>query len=142
MLNYKWVHKLKKENPHLTIIVNGGIQSNEDVEQHLHETDGVMIGRQLYSSPESILEFEHTVFGSTKDKFDFNQLLEDFSSYAEEQVANGVYVKHLTKHLANLFRGSHGARKWRRDLTEGASQINTGTEIIWEAFKNLSTFEK
>jgi tRNA-dihydrouridine synthase A len=140
-LRYEWVYRLKKENPHLTIIINGGIEDSGDVDSHIEAVDGVMVGRRLYNTPESVLDFEHTIFGTPKENFDFVKLLEDFICYAEKQVANGIYIKHLTRHLANLFRGVHGARRWRRDLTEGAAKITTGTEIISKAFKNLGAFE-
>ena len=141
-LRYEWAYRLKKENPHLTIIINGGIENSRDAAQHVRSTDGVMIGRQLYNFPERVLEFENVLFGSAQEDFDSEKLLQDFISYAEKQVANGVYIKHLTKHLANLFRGSYGARNWRRELTEGASRITTGTEIILKAFQNLRGVEK
>ena len=137
-LKYEWAYRLKRENPHLTIIVNGGIENSRDAAAHVNSTDGVMIGRQLYSFPESVVEFEDVLFGNVQRSFDSEELLEDFIFYAEKQIANGIYIKHLTKHLANLFRGSSGARKWRQELTEGARRVTTGTEIISKAFQNLS----
>ena len=44
-LNCGRVWALKHEFPHLTIVINGGIRSTEEVQQHLTQVDGVMVGR-------------------------------------------------------------------------------------------------
>src|SRR5690606_11271170 len=44
-LRHDLVHRLKRDFPHLEIIINGGIASVADVQSHLAHVDGVMIGR-------------------------------------------------------------------------------------------------
>ena len=47
-LNYEMVYKIKKENPDLEIIINGGISKIEEIKNHLRICNGVMIGRAIY----------------------------------------------------------------------------------------------
>src|SRR5690606_10200281 len=46
-LNYDRVRRLKKNFPKLTIVLNGGIQSLDDVSNLCQEFDGVMLGREI-----------------------------------------------------------------------------------------------
>ena len=49
-LDYDLVYRVKRENPSLEIILNGGIQSLDDAEAHLAHVDGVMLGRAAYQN--------------------------------------------------------------------------------------------
>ena len=44
-LKYDHVYQLKRDFPNLEIVINGGIQNIDETIQHLHEVDGVMLGR-------------------------------------------------------------------------------------------------
>ena len=55
-LNYDMVYKIKKENPNLEIIINGGITKVSEIKDHLNYCDGVMIGRSIYQNPYSLVE--------------------------------------------------------------------------------------
>ena len=50
-LNYEMVYKIKKENPDLEIIINGGISKIQEIKNHLRICNGVMIGRAIYQNP-------------------------------------------------------------------------------------------
>ena len=47
-LNYQRVYDIKKDYPDLQISVNGGIQSLNEVQTHLKQVDGTMLGRVVY----------------------------------------------------------------------------------------------
>ena len=66
-LNYDMVYKVKKENPDLEIIINGGISKIEEIKNHLKQCDGVMIGRSIYQNPYSLVEIEKEIFGSKNE---------------------------------------------------------------------------
>ncbi len=57
-LRYDVVRQIKQDFPHLTIIVNGGIKTVAEIEEHLQFVDGVMIGREAYSNPYFLTEKE------------------------------------------------------------------------------------
>ena len=50
-LKYDYVHHLKRDFPHLTIVINGGITRIDEIEAHLGYVDGVMLGRAAYHDP-------------------------------------------------------------------------------------------
>ena len=41
-LNYNMVYEIKKKNPELEIIINGGITSVKEIKYHLKKTDGIL----------------------------------------------------------------------------------------------------
>jgi hypothetical protein len=57
----------KRERPHLTISINGGIADLEAVETHLQHVDGVMLGRAAYQEPGLLGAVDRRVFGSGED---------------------------------------------------------------------------
>jgi len=61
-LNYGMVYKIKKENPGLEIIINGGISKIEEIKNHLKICNGVMIGRAIYQNPYFLIEIEREIF--------------------------------------------------------------------------------
>ena len=61
-LNYEMVYKIKKENPDLEIIINGGITKIEEIINHLKICDGVMIGRAIYQNPYFLVDIEKEIF--------------------------------------------------------------------------------
>ena len=45
------MHRLKRENPELEIVINGGVGSLDDVLVALGHVDGAMVGRAAYHDP-------------------------------------------------------------------------------------------
>jgi tRNA-dihydrouridine synthase A len=50
-LRYEQVYRLKADFPQLTIVINGGVSSDDQMAQHLAHVDGVMLGRHAYHEP-------------------------------------------------------------------------------------------
>ena len=50
-LRYDVAYKLKKDFPHIEVILNGGLKTLEESQTVLDRVDGVMIGREAYSNP-------------------------------------------------------------------------------------------
>lgn len=50
-MDYDRVYQLKKDFPQLTIAINGGIKTIEEMKYHLQFVDGVMVGREAYQNP-------------------------------------------------------------------------------------------
>ena len=51
-LDYELVHALKRAHADWPIILNGGLADLETARPHLHELDGIMLGRAAYQNPE------------------------------------------------------------------------------------------
>ena len=61
-LHYDWVYRLKEESPDLQVVINGGIGSVDEVQNHLEYVDGVMLGRAAYHTPWLLAECQQQVF--------------------------------------------------------------------------------
>ena len=62
-LQHDRVQALKQRRPHLTIELNGGLESPEDCLEALRTCDGAMVGRAAYSHPLRWAAMDHLVFG-------------------------------------------------------------------------------
>jgi tRNA-dihydrouridine synthase A len=120
-LCYPVVYQLKRDFPHLHISINGGVRTVEEVQTHLGEVDGVMIGRQAYSDPYLFASIEKEIF-QNDSVLTRSQIVENFLPYVASQLERGVPLRSMIRHLFGLFQGQPGGKKWRRFLTENAAQ--------------------
>ena len=116
-LNYNMVYDIKKENPELEIIINGGISKIEDINNHLNFCDGVMIGRSIYLNPYSLIEIEKEIF-KTKDNPTREQVAEKLLEYLDKEVKLGTKVNHIMRHTVGLYHGQIGSKDWKRYLSD------------------------
>lgn len=133
-LDYPRVYRLKRAFPALTIVLNGGIDTLEAGAEHLAHLDGVMLGRAAYSNLGLIAQVDHRLFNAEAAVVDDIDLVNGLRGYLEAQVANGIELRHLTKHWMGLRQGQPGAREWRRLLGTYASRPTlTVSQVIAEA---------
>jgi len=118
-LNYDRAYQLKKDFPHLTIILNGGLQTVDAVQDALTKCDGVMIGREAYTNPWFMAALEGAIFGAQPSKTR-HQVVEEMIPYIDRSLAAGIPLKDITRHILGLYQGLPGARRWRQILSEEA----------------------
>jgi len=116
-LNYAMVYQLKKENPELEIIINGGISKIEEIMNHLKLCDGVMIGRSIYQNPYSLIEIEKEIF-NTKKNPTREEVAEKLLEYLEREVKLGTKINHIMRHTVGLYHGQVGSKTWKRYLSD------------------------
>ena len=116
-LNYPMVYQLKKKNPGLEIIINGGISKIEEIRNHLKLCDGVMIGRSIYQNPYSLVEIEKEIF-NTKNSPSREEVAEKLLEYLEREVKLGTKVNHIMRHTVGLYHGQIGSKVWKRYLSD------------------------
>jgi len=116
-LNYEMVYDIKKENPDLEIIINGGISKIDEIKNHLKLCDGVMIGRAIYQNPYSLVEIENEIFG-TKERPTREEIAEKLLEYLEKEVKIGTKVNHIMRHTVGLYHGQIGSKDWKRYLSD------------------------
>lgn len=121
-LNYERVYQLKRDFPQLAIIINGGIDTVADVQTHLQQTDGVMLGRTAYHEPYRLAELEWALYATPLP--DRQTLVWQLRPYIEAHLAAGGKLQHISRHLLGLFQGLPGARVWRRYLSENAHRAD------------------
>ena len=116
-LNYEMVYDIKKENPDLEIIINGGISKIDEIKNHLSMCDGVMIGRSIYQNPYSLIEIEKEIF-NTQEAPTREQVAEKLLEYLEREVKMGTKVNHIMRHTVGLYHGQIGSKDWKRYLSD------------------------
>ncbi len=135
-LDYPLVYRLKRERPGLSIVVNGGIGSLDEAEAHLAMgLDGVMLGRAAYHDPGILGAADRRIFGEPAPDVGPAAAVRAFLPYVERQLAGGVRLAAMTRHLLGLFHGQPGARAWRRILTVEAIRPGAGIDVIERALE-------
>ena len=130
-LDYERVYRLKREFPHLVVVINGGITTAEAVQAHLGQVDGVMLGRAAYHDPFLLAKVETALYGEPMPER--ADVLRRMQPYVEAELARGTALKHITRHVLGLFQGEPGARGFRRMLSEGAHLPGAGWSLIEQA---------
>ena len=116
-LNYNMVYKIKKENPGLEIIINGGITKVSEIKNHLNHCDGVMIGRSIYQNPYSLVEIEKEIF-NVNNSPTREQVVQKLLEYLDKEVKEGTKVNHIMRHTVGLYHGQVGSKEWKRYLSD------------------------
>jgi len=138
-LNYDLVYQMKRDFPELEIIINGGIKTLDESVEHLKQVDGVMIGREVYYNPFLMNQVDQEIYGKAQNEASAFDVLEQYMEYMQKQMEQGVYLKHMSRHLLGLFIGQAGAKAWRRHISENAHKKGAGIEVIKEAVSHIAT---
>ena len=136
-LRYDWVYRLKRELPHLTVILNGGITSPVEAISHLQHVDGVMLGRAAYQNPWILSECERALNGRTGLP-DRASVVQAMARYARKHIARGVPVGRISRHMLGLYHGLPGARLWRRYISERAHLDGADERLLLGATARMS----
>ena len=115
-LNYEMVNQIKRANQDLEIIINGGITNCEQIQSHLENVDGVMIGRAIYQSPYFLADIEKDIFNNS-DILSRSEIIEELVKYVAEEVKKGTRVNQIMRHTVGLYHGQKGATKWKQYLS-------------------------
>jgi tRNA-dihydrouridine synthase A len=137
-IDYGRVYRLKLRRPDLAILVNGGILSLHEARGHLAHVDGVMLGRAAYQDPYVLAGVDQAVFGAEDKPPSRLDVLDRFMPYAEQQLAKGVRLNQLTRHILGLFHGQPRARAFRRFLSEHAHLDGAGMDVLQAARRVVS----
>jgi len=132
----KWdvAHRLKRDFPHLTIILNGGIKNIGDIRDSLQHVDGVMIGRAAYQNPYFLAEVEREIF-QTENVRSRGEVMEALLHYINRSLQKGIPLKDITRHILGLYQGLPGARRWRQALSQEAYKPAANMNAVLEAMK-------
>ena len=116
-LNYQMVYEIKKSNPELEIIINGGITSIEDIKKQLDYVDGVMIGRAIYQNPYLLADIEKIIF-QNQEVLSREEVIQNLINYVKSEVKKGTRVNQIMRHTVGLYHGQKGSSKWKRYLSD------------------------
>ena len=116
-LNYQMVYDIKKSNPDLEIIINGGITDTDQIQKHLDFCDGVMIGRAIYQNPYFLKDIENVIFKNSNIS-SREEIVKQILKYLEEEIKLGTKVNQVMRHTVGLYFGQPGSKEWKKYLSD------------------------
>lgn len=128
-LDYALVRRLKAARPELTVVLNGGLASLEQAQAEGRGVDGVMLGRAAYQDPGLLGGVDRWLDGEGP-VVEPEAAVEAYRPTVARELAGGVPLAGMTRHMLGLFAGRPGARAWRRILTTGSAQPGAGLEVL------------
>ncbi len=137
-LDYALVHQIKTENPTLTILLNGGLNTLSESKPHFQTLDGVMLGRAAYHNPEILMQVDSELYGEAAPVSDPFAALEAYFPYIESELVEGTRLADITRHLLGLFPGRPGARFYRRHLSTEAPKRGATLQVLRDAIALVS----
>lgn len=130
-LDYRFAYRLKEDFPHLTIELNGGVDTMEAIQQHLHNgVDGVMLGRLAWKDPFALTQIDHAIFREPRTTLSRRAAIEQYIPYAYDQLHRQLsmtrtiadwkpVVKHLLEPMIHMYTNTFNGKAFRVHLVEG-----------------------
>ena len=94
-----------------------------------------MVGREAYQNPSLLGEIDSQIFGENRPLVPAHEAVEKMLPYIEKELAKGVYLNHIVRHMLGAFQNCKGARQWRRHLSENACKAGANVSVVEEALK-------
>ncbi len=119
-LRYEVVSRLKRDFPALTLVVNGGLTTSEQISAQLQTVDGVMLGREAYHHPWGLAAWDERFFGAAPRALDRDSIEAAMVDYMDERARSGEPWSRIARHMLGLRNGEPGARRWRQVWSDNA----------------------
>lgn len=139
-LNYGFAYQLKRDFPHLEIIVNGGIKTEAEIDLHLQHLDGVMLGREAYHNPYLMAAFDARYYDDPTIPKSRAEILDAMLPYIHAQLelygkqqGGGLKLNSITRHMLGLMAGMPGARAFRQVLSDSKKLAAGDPALLLEA---------
>lgn len=123
------VYRLKRDFPHLTIVLNGGVRTDEEIASHLAQVDGVMVGRQTYHDPWMMAGWDARFFGQIGPAADRECVETPWFEYLDRVHQSGRPWPTAMRHALGLRNGLRGARLWRQFWSDHRHKSRLPSEL-------------
>ena len=137
-LRYELVHRLKRENPRLRFVINGGFRDLRSALAQIGPVDGVMLGREVYHNPYILAAVDGLFYDDPHAIPERGEVMAGFLPYVETQLQAGVALTAMSRHILGLFHGRPGARAYRRYLSEYAHRPGAGIDVLERALARVN----
>ena len=137
-LRYDDAARLKADFPDAVIVLNGGLTTVAACVKALETFDGVMLGRAAWHDP-AVLGLLSDVLWPGLERIGEAELIETFTAYAADQMAQGVPLHIIVRGLLGLFSGRKGARLWRQQLSDAKLLKSSQATLIANAWRGLGS---
>jgi tRNA-dihydrouridine synthase A len=114
-LHYDYVYRIKKAFPQIPVVINGNIQTADEVNTHLSHVDGVMIGRLAYENPYALARIHHTIYPNTP-LLTRSVILKRYFDYVQSVYSPKIPMSVLLKPILNIVHGMPNARLWKEEV--------------------------
>ena len=94
-----------------------------------------MLGREAYQNPWLLSQVDSVLFNVDNPAASRDDVMAGLLPYVEQQLAGGVHLNHITRHILGLYQSVPGARKFRRHLSENAYKPDAGLDVLTHASK-------
>ena len=143
-LKYDYAYRLKRDFPGLEILLNGGVKTRAEIDQHLPYVDGVMLGREAYHNPYLLAEFDTRYYQESAAVPTRRAVLEAMLPYMQHQLdlygPQGVKLNSMTRHMLGLTVGLAGARAFRQMLSDPKKLASGNPGLLLEALALVEKF--
>jgi tRNA-dihydrouridine synthase A len=123
--------------PDVPVIINGGIPGIDEAKAHLAHVDGVMLGRAAYHYPYVLTDADALCFEGGAGMRSRAEIVAALLPYVETQLARGVHLRAITRHMLGLYHGLPGARTWRRMLSDASLLRDGGPDLLLAALREV-----
>lgn len=131
-LQYDAVYKIKNAFPDLRIIINGGIESMNQIKNHLNYVDGVMLGRKIYADPFFLCDVDKNLFNeSTASPI---EALNVYMKYILNLEHKGD-VNRAINHLMVMLKSLSIQKNQRNKLLGSLKDTNSNMVDLFKDFK-------
>ena len=142
-LNYPRVYNLKTTRPDLSISINGGIKTLDDVNTHLLNVDGVMMGREVYANPYILANVDSTIMGDeSAHGISRREVVMQMQQYIERREDPYFKPWHAARHMLGLFQGQAGGRIWRRYLSQNGTGKNPDPNLLMNGLAEVENAQR
>ena len=132
-LRYDIVHRLQRDFPALTIVLNGGLDDYDAIERELRHVDGAMLGRVAYHDPYRLAQADWRLFGDETPARSRAEVLRTMTSYARVETGRGTPLRAIARHMLGLYHGQSNGRLFRRILSEGDKLQHSEVSVLEHA---------
>ena len=136
-LRYETAYALKKDFPHLEILINGGVKTDEEIATHLLHVDGVMLGREAYHNPWVMANWDARFYNDSSRQRTRREVLEAMIPYIRAELAehgpHGLKLNTITRHMLGIVTGLPGAKQFRQTLSDAKLLALGDPELLLRA---------
>lgn len=135
-LRYQDVYQLKRDNPDLTIDINGGIKTVPEIQDHLKYVEGVMIGRASYDNPYLFATIDQDIYQESSPILSREEVIISLCPYIDFWTKKNVKLNSIIRHLLQIFANQPGSRIWKRYLSENGNTVNANSQVVLQALES------
>ena len=116
------------------IIINGGIKTLAEIDEHLLHVDGVMLGREAYHNPYLMAAFDARYYDDATPARSRAEVIEAMLPYISAQLEQGgPRLNSIVRHMLGLMAGLPGARGFRQRLSDAKQLASGDPELLRRA---------